>query len=78
MNVIDSTKHYKSRIKAELNNTLTKTFFLGGTKKTGKVRDQYDLGERVVLVTTDRQSAFDRILASGITWDKKNHRCMIL
>ena len=64
MNAIDSTKHYKSRIKAELNNTLTKTFFPGGTKKTGKVRDQYDLGERVVLVTTDRQSAFDRILAS--------------
>ena len=28
------------------------------------MRDQYDLGERVVLVTTDRQSAFDRVLAS--------------
>lgn len=30
----------------------------------GKVRDTYDLGELVVIVTTDRQSAFDRILAS--------------
>lgn len=30
----------------------------------GKVRDTYDLGDRVVIVTTDRQSAFDRLLAS--------------
>jgi hypothetical protein len=28
------------------------------------VRDTYDLGDRVVIVTTDRQSAFDRLLAS--------------
>jgi hypothetical protein len=30
----------------------------------GKVRDTYDLGDKVVIVTTDRQSAFDRLLAS--------------
>jgi hypothetical protein len=30
----------------------------------GKVRDTYDLGDRVIIVTTDRQSAFDRLLAS--------------
>ncbi len=29
----------------------------------GKVRDIYDLGNRLVLITTDRQSAFDRVLA---------------
>ena len=29
-----------------------------------KVRDIYDGGDYLVLVTTDRQSAFDRILAS--------------
>ena len=29
----------------------------------GKVRDTYDFGDRLVIVTTDRQSAFDRILA---------------
>lgn len=29
-----------------------------------KVRDIYDCGDYLVLVTTDRQSAFDRILAS--------------
>ena len=28
------------------------------------MRDTYDLGDRVVIVTTDRQSAFDRLLAS--------------
>ena len=64
MNVIESTEHYKDRIKAELNNTLTETNFPNGSKKTGKVRDQYDLGDKVALITTDRQSAFDRILAS--------------
>ena len=64
MNAIESTEHYKSRIKAELNNTLTKTTLTSGTKLTGKVRDQYDFGDKVLLVTTDRQSAFDRVLAS--------------
>ena len=29
-----------------------------------KVRDIYDGGNYLVLVTTDRQSAFDRVLAS--------------
>ena len=30
---------------------------------TGKVRDRYDLGSKLALVTTDRQSGFDRMLA---------------
>ena len=64
MNAIESTEHYKGRIKAELNNTLTATSLPSGTKRTGKVRDQYDLGDKVSLITTDRQSAFDRVLAS--------------
>ncbi|KAH7519013.1 hypothetical protein ACOSP7_010235 [Xanthoceras sorbifolium] len=34
------------------------------SKTRGKVRDVYDGGDYLVLVTTDRQSAFDRILAS--------------
>ncbi|XP_020255839.1 phosphoribosylaminoimidazole-succinocarboxamide synthase, chloroplastic-like [Asparagus officinalis] len=33
-------------------------------KAKGKVRDVYEGGDHLVLVTTDRQSAFDRILAS--------------
>jgi len=64
MNAIESTEHYKGRIKAELNNTLTETNLPRGSKKTGKVRDQYVLGDTVALITTDRQSAFDRVLAS--------------
>jgi phosphoribosylaminoimidazole-succinocarboxamide synthase len=32
--------------------------------RRGKVRDSFDLGDRILLVTTDRQSAFDRVLAS--------------
>lgn len=33
-----------------------------GPKRSGKVRDIYDLGDRLALITTDRLSAFDRIL----------------
>jgi phosphoribosylaminoimidazole-succinocarboxamide synthase len=32
----------------------------------GKVRDIYDLGDTLLLVATDRISAFDHVLASGI------------
>jgi phosphoribosylaminoimidazole-succinocarboxamide synthase len=32
----------------------------------GKVRDLFDLGERLLLVATDRLSAFDYVLGSGI------------
>ena len=64
MNAIKSTEHYKARIKSEINNTLTETNLQAGDKRTGKVRDQYDLGDKIALITTDRQSAFDRVLAS--------------
>src|SRR5262249_54308789 len=32
----------------------------------GKVRDMYDLGEHLLIVTTDRISAFDWVLPNGI------------
>lgn len=64
MNAIKSTKHYKDRIENELKNTLTETSIKGGVKKNGKVRDQYVFDDEIVLITTDRQSAFDRVLAS--------------
>ncbi len=38
----------------------------GLTPKRGKVRDVYDLGDHVLLVATDRISAFDWVLPSGI------------
>ncbi len=34
-----------------------------GEKKTGKVRDIYDQGGTLILITTDRHSSFDRIIA---------------
>lgn len=37
-----------------------------GAPKHGKVRDIYDLGEHLLLVATDRISAFDVILSNGI------------
>lgn len=48
---------------------LTKTdFHFPGQKEVyhGKVRDVYNLGERLVMVATDRISAFDVILPKGI------------
>ena len=64
MNVLESVSQYKDRISVELDNTLTETALGSLNKKTGKVRDQYDLGNHLALITTDRQSAFDRVLAS--------------
>jgi phosphoribosylaminoimidazole-succinocarboxamide synthase len=34
--------------------------------RRGKVRDVYDLGERLIIVATDRISAFDWVLPTGI------------
>ena len=34
--------------------------------RTGKVRDVYDLGDQLLVVTTDRISAFDVVLPNGI------------
>jgi phosphoribosylaminoimidazole-succinocarboxamide synthase len=34
--------------------------------RRGKVRDVYDLGEHLIIVATDRISAFDYVLGSGI------------
>lgn len=38
-----------------------------GPKRTGKVRDMYERGGKLVLITTDRHSSFDRIIAH-IPW----------
>lgn len=43
---------------------LRETNFTFGKKYQGKVRDTYDLDNKLLLITTDRQSAFDRVLAS--------------
>ncbi|MBD3321020.1 MAG: phosphoribosylaminoimidazolesuccinocarboxamide synthase, partial [Chitinivibrionales bacterium] len=55
----------RETIKANISNCLETTDFLDlPNRRQGKVRDTYDLGNKLVLVTTDRQSAFDRVLAS--------------
>jgi len=36
--------------------------------KKGKVRDVYDLGDRLLIVSTDRISAFDVVLPNGIPY----------
>jgi phosphoribosylaminoimidazole-succinocarboxamide synthase len=37
-----------------------------GEPRKGKVREAYDLGDRILMITTDRISAFDVIMANGI------------
>ena len=37
-----------------------------GTPRRGKVRDIYDLGDALLIVVTDRVSAFDVVLPTGI------------
>jgi phosphoribosylaminoimidazole-succinocarboxamide synthase len=37
-----------------------------GTRRQGKVRDMYDLGDSLLLIASDRISAFDVILPEGI------------
>lgn len=55
----------RDMIRKNLKNTLNETN-LEGFKRlySGKVRDMYEAGEKRFFITTDRQSAFDRILAS--------------
>jgi phosphoribosylaminoimidazole-succinocarboxamide synthase len=38
----------------------------GWPRRQGKVRDLYDLGDRLVIIATDRISAFDWVLPTGI------------
>lgn len=52
-------------IKKNLKNTVTETNFEGYEKlHVGKVRDTYQKDGKRIIVTTDRQSAFDRVLAA--------------
>ena len=50
-----------------MDETLRETNFNDiGVPKKGKVRDIYDLGDKLLIVTTDRLSAFDVVLPDGI------------
>jgi phosphoribosylaminoimidazole-succinocarboxamide synthase len=45
---------------------LTETSLPGLPRRQGKVRDVYDLGDRLLMIATDRISAFDWVLPTGI------------
>jgi phosphoribosylaminoimidazole-succinocarboxamide synthase len=49
-----------------MNSTLTETSLANLPRRQGKVRDIYDLGDELLLVSTDRISAFDWVLPTGI------------
>ncbi len=54
-----------ARIRDEMNNVLADVDFPGlGNRISGKVRDSFVVGAKRILVTTDRISAFDRILGT--------------
>ncbi|KAI3879171.1 hypothetical protein MKW98_028738 [Papaver atlanticum] len=60
--VVEAIEHSLSNCLSETN--LHQTVPSLKSKIRGKVRDIYDSGDYLVMVTTDRQSAFDRVLAS--------------
>jgi phosphoribosylaminoimidazole-succinocarboxamide synthase len=47
---------------------ISKTNIDGVEPSRGKVRDIYDLGDKLLIVATDRISAFDVIMANGIPY----------
>jgi phosphoribosylaminoimidazole-succinocarboxamide synthase len=55
---------YQKFIYENINYVLQETNLDLPNRKVGKVRDSYTLADSIVLVTTDRQSAFDVLLAS--------------
>src|SRR3989344_1040063 len=52
------------KLKEQLKHTLNKTDFNIGEKYEGKVRDNYILDGKRIIITTDRISAFDRVLCT--------------
>ena len=55
----------REALTAQLEHTLHRTDFSGlGQKYEGKVRDVYRTDEHIVLIATDRVSAFDRVLGT--------------
>ena len=53
-------------MKYDKNHALIECSIPGVPQKSGKVRDIFDLGDKLLMVVTDRISAFDVILPSGV------------
>lgn len=60
---ITAIPSYRNKIQSALSLCLDQTNLPIGEKYQGKVRDSYDLGDQILLITTDRLTAFDRQLA---------------
>jgi len=54
----------EATIRKQIPHALEKTDFRLGRKYEGKVRDNYILADRRIIITTDRISAFDRVLGT--------------
>lgn len=61
---ITKNDNYRKIIEENIDHCLVETAIDFPREYKGKVRDRFDLGNSFALITTDRQSAFDRILAS--------------
>ena len=53
-------------MKYDKNHALLECLIPGIPQKSGKVRDVFDLGDKLLMVVTDRISAFDVILPCGV------------
>ena len=53
-------------MKYDNNHALLECEIPGVTRRSGKVRDVFDLGDRLLMVVTDRISAFDVIMPNGV------------
>ena len=53
-------------MKYDKNHALLECSIPGIPQKSGKVRDVFDLGDKLLMVVTDRISAFDVILPCGV------------
>ena len=53
-------------MKYDKNHALLECAIPGLSQKSGKVRDVFDLGDKLLMVVTDRISAFDVILPCGV------------
>jgi phosphoribosylaminoimidazole-succinocarboxamide synthase len=61
-----STPFQSASVSGIASPALLETTLEGCPRRRGKVRDIYDLGDRLLIVATDRISAFDWVLPTGI------------
>lgn len=55
-------KEFPNIVRTQLDYAIKNTNYDIGKKYQGKVRDVYDLGDQLLIITTDRISAFDHVL----------------